>query len=54
MSVRRAARTYGEVGQGELFYYAGSMGFVEVGVSGGRADELLGAGPGTAIQALGS
>lgn len=54
VSVRRAARTYGEVGQGELFYYTGSMGFVEVGVSGGRADELLGAGPGTAIQALGS
>jgi S-adenosylmethionine hydrolase len=52
VSVRRAARTYGEVGPGELFYYTGSMGFVEVGVNGGRADLLLAAGPGTAVQAL--
>ncbi len=54
VSVRRAARTYGEVGPGELFYYTGSMGFVEVGVNGGRADLLLAAGPGTAVQALSS
>ena len=54
VSVRRAARTYGEVRPGELFFYTGSMGFVEVGVNGGRADLLLNAGPGTAVQPLDS
>jgi len=52
VAVRRTARTYGEVGAGELFYYTGSMGFIEVGVRDGRADLLLAAGPGSAVQAL--
>lgn len=52
VSVRRAARTYGEVAPGELFVYTGSMGFVEIGVRDGRADLLLGAGPGTPVRPL--
>jgi len=52
VSVRRAGRTYGAVAPGELFFYTGSMGFVEIGVRNGRADLLLGAGPGTLVQPL--
>ncbi|HEY8642891.1 MAG TPA: SAM-dependent chlorinase/fluorinase [Candidatus Dormibacteraeota bacterium] len=52
VSVRRGARTYGEVPAGEIFFYTGSMGFIEIAVSGGRADALLAAGPGTAVQPL--
>jgi len=52
VAIRRGARTYGEVPEGELFFYTGSMGFIEVGVSGGRADALLAAGPGAAVEAL--
>ena len=52
VAVRRGARTYGEVPDGEIFFYTGSMGFVEIAVSGGRADALLAAGPGTAVLAL--
>jgi S-adenosyl-L-methionine hydrolase (adenosine-forming) len=52
VTVRRSARTYGEVPAGEIFFYTGSMGFIELAVSGGRADALLAAGPGTAVQAF--
>lgn len=48
--VSTVARTYAEAPAGEPFLYAGSMGFVEVGVGGGRADDLLGAGPGTPVR----
>lgn len=48
--VERVARTYAEAPPGEPFLYTGSMGFVEVGLAGGRADEALAAGPGTPIE----
>ncbi|MEP7104818.1 MAG: SAM-dependent chlorinase/fluorinase [Chloroflexota bacterium] len=52
VSVRRSARTYGEVPPGEIFFYTGSVGFVEIGVREGRADVLLAAQPGTPVQPL--
>jgi len=52
VTIRRTARTYGEVGPGEFFFYTGSMGFIEIAVRGGRADRLLSAGPGTEVQAI--
>jgi len=52
VTIRRGARTYGEVPRGEIFFYTGSMGFIELAISGGRADALLAAGPGTSVQAL--
>lgn len=51
-AITRSARTFGEAPTGALFHYVGSMGLVEVAVREGRADELLGAGPGTAVRAL--
>lgn len=48
--VSTVARTYAEAPAGQPFLYTGSMGFVEVGLGRGRADELLGAGPGTPLQ----
>jgi S-adenosylmethionine hydrolase len=46
------ARTFGEAPSGQPFLYVGSMGFVEVAVRTGRADMLLGAVPGTPVEAL--
>jgi S-adenosylmethionine hydrolase len=47
-----SARTFGDAPPGVPFHYAGSMGYVEVAVRDGRADELLGARSGTAVSAL--
>jgi S-adenosyl-L-methionine hydrolase (adenosine-forming) len=49
-SVSATARTFAEAPAGEPFCYLGSMGFVEIGLSGGRADAALDAGPGTPIS----
>ena len=50
--VEEHARTYAEAPAGVPFWYVGSLGLVEIGVRGGRADVLLGAGPGTPISVL--
>ncbi len=51
-TITRQVRTYGEAPLGALFFYTGSMGFVEVGVREGRADTLLAAGSGTPVTVL--
>jgi S-adenosylmethionine hydrolase len=50
--VRVAARTYSEAPPRTPFFYVGSMGLIEVGVREGRADEMLGAGPGSPAEPL--
>jgi S-adenosylmethionine hydrolase len=50
--IHASARTYSEASPGTPFLYVGSMGLVEVGVREGRADELLGAGPGAPVEPL--
>jgi S-adenosylmethionine hydrolase len=50
--VRRTARTFGEAPPDAPFLYVGSMGFVEVGIREGRADERLGARSGTPVEPL--
>lgn len=50
--VRATARTYSEAPVAEPFLYVGSMGFVEVGMREARADERLGAQPGTPVEVL--
>jgi S-adenosylmethionine hydrolase len=50
--VRVSAPTFGEAGSGEPFFYTGSLGYVEVGIREGRADEALSAQPGTPVEAL--
>lgn len=45
-----SARTYAEAPPDEPFAYVGSMGFVEVGVREARADMLLNARPGDAVE----
>ena len=50
--VEESARTYAEAPAGVPFWYVGSLGLVEIGVRGGRADDLLKAGPGTPISVL--
>ncbi len=42
-------RTFADAGRGEPFWYVGSLGLVEIGVREGRADQVLGAGPGTRL-----
>ena len=51
--VRTSARTFSDAPPGTPFLYVGSMGFVEVGIREGRADERLGARSGTPVEALG-
>jgi S-adenosyl-L-methionine hydrolase (adenosine-forming) len=51
--VRRTARTFGDVPPGTPFTYAGSMGYVVIGVREDRADALLGARSGTPLEPLG-
>jgi S-adenosylmethionine hydrolase len=51
-AVRATARTFDEAPPDTPFLYVGSMGFVEVGVRRGRADQRLEAGPGTALRPL--
>ena len=48
--VSTVAETFGEAPPDTLFLYVGSMGFVEVGVREARADERLGARPGTPVH----
>lgn len=43
------ARTFGEVAPGEPFWYANSLGLVEVAVREGSAREAIGAGAGSAV-----
>lgn len=50
--VHESARTYAEASPRKPFYYVGSMGFVEIAVPRGRADSLLQAVPGTAVEPL--
>ena len=50
--VRNLARTYAEAPPDAPFLYVGSMGYVEIGLRQARADELLGAKPGTPIEPL--
>ncbi len=51
-AVRATARTFDEATPDTPFLYVGSMGFVEVGVRRGRADERLEARPGTPLRLL--
>lgn len=51
VEVRAEARTYGEAPDG-LFFYTGSLGFIEIAVRQDRADRLLAAGPGTPVTPL--
>lgn len=46
------ARTFCEVAMGEPFWYENSLGLVEIAVNQGRADQLLGLGPGDSIEVL--
>jgi S-adenosylmethionine hydrolase len=50
--VERSARTYADAPAEVPFWYVGSLGLVEIGVRQGRADQVLGAGPGTRIEEL--
>ncbi len=50
--VRERAATYSEAPEGRPFLYRGSMGFLELGLRGGRADQLLGATTGTPVEAI--
>ncbi|MDQ6772841.1 MAG: SAM-dependent chlorinase/fluorinase [Candidatus Dormibacteraeota bacterium] len=50
--VTRRAATYGAAPVSEPFLYLGSLGYVEIGVRQGRADEELGLRIGSAIQIL--
>jgi S-adenosylmethionine hydrolase len=44
------ARTFAEAPGGEPFFYTGSLGLVEIGVPGGRADQLLAARRGDRVE----
>ncbi|HEV2953284.1 MAG TPA: SAM-dependent chlorinase/fluorinase [Candidatus Dormibacteraeota bacterium] len=50
--VTSTAQTYGEAEPGKPFWYVGSLGYVEVGVPGGRADRLLRARVGTLVEVI--
>jgi S-adenosylmethionine hydrolase len=50
--VTESARTYTDAPPGVPFWYAGSLGLVEIGVRQGRAADVLSAGPGTGIEEL--
>lgn len=50
--VRRWGETFSGAPRGEPFLYRGSMGFIEIGVREARADLMLGAVAGTAIDPL--
>jgi S-adenosylmethionine hydrolase len=51
--VSASAETFGEAPADTPFFYVGSMGFVEVGVREGRADERLGTGAGAPVRTIG-
>lgn len=46
----RAVRTYADVGSGEMLVYAGSAGYLEVGVRGGSAAERIGVRVGEELE----
>ena len=50
--MRTRARTFSDAPPGTPFLYVGSMGFVEVGIREGRADEFLDARSGTPVESL--
>jgi S-adenosyl-L-methionine hydrolase (adenosine-forming) len=50
--VEKSARTYADAPAEVPFWYVGSLGLVEIGVRQGRADQVLGARPGTRIRGL--
>lgn len=50
--VRTVVHTFSEAPRDTLFLYVGSMGYVEIGLWRARADERLGAEPGTPIEPL--
>jgi len=45
----RRARTFGDVPRGEAFWYANSIGLVEIAINQGRASNALGLEVGTAF-----
>jgi S-adenosylmethionine hydrolase len=47
--VLKRARTFADVAAGDMFWYENSCGLAEIAVNGGRADRLLGIGPGTVV-----
>ncbi len=51
-NVLRFARTFCEVPSGTAFWYEDAFGLVELAVNQGRADQLLGLGPGDGITPL--
>ncbi|HKF18279.1 MAG TPA: SAM-dependent chlorinase/fluorinase [Candidatus Dormibacteraeota bacterium] len=50
--VQNLARTFAEAPRDAPFLYVGSMGYVEIGLREARADERLGARPGTPVELL--
>ncbi|HEY4027111.1 MAG TPA: SAM-dependent chlorinase/fluorinase [Candidatus Dormibacteraeota bacterium] len=50
--VRAGARTFSEAPPDTPFLFVGSMGFIEVAVREGRADQRLGARPGTPVEPI--
>ena len=50
--VKTHSRTYSQAPAATPFFYVGSLGLIEVGLREGRADDLLGARPGSAVEAL--
>ena len=52
--VRSHALTYSDAEAGEPFWYAGSLGLVEVGVPRARASDLLGVLPGDPVEVVGA
>ncbi|MBN1954509.1 MAG: SAM-dependent chlorinase/fluorinase [Anaerolineae bacterium] len=48
--IQRVCRTYGEVGIGDLLALVGSMGFLEIAVRQGSAEQTLGVRPGERVE----
>ena len=48
-TVKRLRRTFGEATRGELFVYAGSSGYYEIGINRESAAKILGVAPGDAV-----
>jgi len=48
--ITATAKTYSEARPNEPFVYVGSMGYLEIGVREARADKMLGARPGMAVE----
>src|SRR5258706_15078822 len=52
--ITAAAKTYWDAKANEPFVYVGSMGYLEIGVREQRADRMLGARAGMAVESLSS